>query len=114
MRSIQSWCQRTPSFELDGLLLVLERALVEERPQLLVAVVDGELLKAVDLEVLEAGNVQHTNEGLGAVKGEAEVDTSDDPVEQLEYRALANALRPTPSLAALPLRTASKPGISGE
>ena len=50
MRSMQSWCQRTPSFELDGLLLVLEGALVEELLQLLVAVVDEEQLTAVDLE----------------------------------------------------------------
>ncbi len=53
--------------ELDALLdvqllFILKGALVEELLQLLVTIVDGELLEAVDLEVLETGNVEHTDE----------------------------------------------------
>ena len=88
--------------ELDGLeldalldvqlLLVLEGALVEELLELLVTVVNAELFEAVDLEVLETGNIEHTNEGVGGLEREAQVDTTDDPVEQLRVEGLGKGV----------------------
>ena len=47
--------------------------MIEELLQLLVGVVDAELLEAVDLEDLEAGNIQDADEAgaltLGTVQG---------------------------------------------
>ncbi len=98
--------------ELDGLLdvqllLVLEDAFVEELPQLLVAVVDGELLKAVDLEVLEAGTPMKASERS---KGKHRLTRATIQSNSLEYRALAKASRPnSPSLTVLPLKDSAPP-----
>ncbi len=48
-------------FFLVQLLLLFENSLIEELLKLLVAIVDAELLEAVDGEVLEAGDVQNSN-----------------------------------------------------
>jgi hypothetical protein len=42
-------------------LLLFENSLIEELLKFLVAIVDAELLEAVDGEVLEAGDVQNSN-----------------------------------------------------
>ncbi len=48
-------------FFLVQLLLLFENSLIEELLKLLVAIVDAELLEAVDGEVLEAGDVQNAD-----------------------------------------------------
>jgi hypothetical protein len=48
-------------FFLVQLLLLFENSLIEELLKFLVAIVDAELLEAVDGEVLEAGDVQNSN-----------------------------------------------------
>merc|ERR1712142_465000 len=72
---------------LDALALVLflllnEHVVVEELLETLVGVVDKELFQDVELEDLETGDIQDTDEilpGVGRVKGV--VDQQDNPVE---------------------------------
>ena len=65
------------------LLLLLEDPLVEELLQLLVAVVDAELLEAVDGEVLEPGDVQDADVVGRPLKGNAlQVRVKMNHVEQ--------------------------------
>merc|ERR1719414_1561459 len=63
-------------------LLLNEHVVVEELLETLVGVVDQKLLQDIELENLETGDVQDTDEvppGVGGVQGV--VDKSDDPVE---------------------------------
>mmetsp|Transcript_6645 Transcript_6645/g.16124 ORF Transcript_6645/g.16124 Transcript_6645/m.16124 type:complete len:339 (-) Transcript_6645:610-1626(-) len=65
------------------LLLLAEDLRVEVRLQLLVGEVDAELLERVDLELLEAKNVEDANEGARLRVGEqANVDLLAQPVEE--------------------------------
>ena len=73
-------------------MFVLENTLVEELLELLVTVVDAELLEAVDLEVLEAGNIKHPDEGVRVVEREALVDALDDPVEEFGVDGLGKGV----------------------
>jgi len=83
--------------ELDALLLVnelllLEDLLVEVALELLVTVVDAELLERVDVKVLEAGNIQHTDVGGGAGKGERRVDAGHEPVKEAGVEGLGEGV----------------------
>ena len=70
------------TFALIQLLFVLQNVIVEELLQLLVAVVDAELFKRVDSEVLKASNVQHANIKVGCLEGNALIDQSHNPIEE--------------------------------
>merc|ERR1719347_1089834 len=63
-------------------LLLNEHVVVEELLEALVGVVDKELFQDVELEDLETGNIQDTDEilpGVGRVKGV--IDQQDNPIE---------------------------------
>ena len=68
--------------------------MVEELLELLVGVVDAELFEAVEVEDLEAGNVEDADEGgalaLGAVQ--RPVDASHDPLEEALVHRLGDGL----------------------
>merc|ERR1719348_2488421 len=72
---------------LDALRLVLfllgdEHVVVEELLETLVGVVDKKLLQDIELENLEPGHIQDTDEILSGIGGvEGVVDQQDDPVE---------------------------------
>src|SRR4051812_37000854 len=67
-------------------LLELEDMLVELLLQLLVGIVDAELLERVLGEVLEAVNIEDTDEGVDPLQdifsGQAPIDRLNKPVEQ--------------------------------
>ena len=67
--------------------------MVEQLLQFLVSIIDAQLLKAVELEDFETGDIQDTNEAgtltLGAVK--RSVDTGHNPLESLSKVALERA-----------------------
>ncbi len=68
--------------------------MVEELLQLLIGVVDAELFEAVQLEDLEAGNVENADEAgalpLGPVQGP--VDPRHDPLEEALVGGLGDGL----------------------
>merc|ERR1712042_108292 len=81
---------------LDALRLVLfllgdEHVVVEELLETLVGVVDKKLLQDIELENLEPGNIQDTNEILSGIGGvEGVVDQQDDPVEHTGKEGLGS------------------------
>merc|ERR1712131_323592 len=73
-------------------LLLDEHVVVEELLETLVGVVDQKLLQHVELENLEAGNVQDTDEVLPGVRGvQGVVDQQDDPVEHTGKEGLGSS-----------------------
>ena len=68
--------------------------MVEQLLQLLVGVVDAQLLEAVDLENLEAGDIEYADETgtlpLGAVQWS--IDSRHDPLEQTLIGCLGDGL----------------------
>ena len=82
------------SFSLVLLLLQDEHGVVEQLLQLLVGEVDAELLEAVEVEDLKAGNIKDTNKTcslpLGSVQ--ASVDSVHYPFEQSLVGSLGDGL----------------------
>ena len=67
---------------------------VEELLELLVGVVDAQLLEAVELEDVESGNVEDSDEGGSLALGPVQrpVDPGHDPLEQPLVHGLGDGL----------------------
>merc|ERR1719383_219102 len=82
---------------LDTLSLVLfllldEHVVVEELLETLVGVVDQKLLEGVELENLETGDIQHTNEGLSWIgRVQRVVDKTHDPIKETSVQRLGSS-----------------------
>jgi hypothetical protein len=103
---INGWLQVKSEIDecpLDSFLLVLlllegKHVVVEELLELLIGEVDAELLKAVDLEDFETGDIEHTDEGAGLLSSELLVDLLDDPQEESVVQRLGKGLSGVSSL----------------
>lgn len=97
------------SFLLVQFLLLLQHAFVEELLQLLVAVVDAELLEAVPLEILEAGDVKDPHVARAGRERQRRVHPSNNVIEEARIHALGERiasvvglLRPQSDLQGVP------------